>query len=166
MKPDGPVEDDVNKGGDFLELAIDLARTNIAKGGRPFGAVVVKDGNFVASGVNETYLSNDSTDHAEMAALRAASRVLQSPDLLRGSTVYASGHPCPMCVAAMRLAGVERVVYAFSNEDGAPFGLSNAPLYAEMANPFTDLQVAIEHRPAKHDPDTGIYAEWKRSQPR
>lgn len=155
----------MSKDGDFLGQAIDLARANIAKGGRPFGAVVTKGGNFVASGVNETYRSNDPTDHAEMAALRAASQVFQSPELLRGSTIYASGHPCPMCLAAMRLAGVERVVYAFSNEDGAPFGLSNASLYTEMANPFTDLQVNIEHQPAKHDPDTGIYAEWKRAQP-
>ena len=155
----------MDKDSDFLNQAIELARANIAEGGRPFGAVVAKNGSYVASGVNETYRSNDPTDHAEMVALRAASRAVGSLELLRGSTIYASGHPCPMCMAAMRLAGVERVVYAFSNEDGAPFGLSNAALYAEMANPFADLQVAIEHQPAKHDPDTGIYAQWKRAQP-
>ena len=88
----------------FLCQAIELARANIGKGGRPFGAVVVKDGEVVAAGVNEIHSTNDPTAHAELTAIRAASRKLGSPDL-SGCVVYASGHPCPMCMAAMRLAG-------------------------------------------------------------
>lgn len=149
---------------DFLQQAIELARANIAKGGRPFGAVVVKDGEVVASSVNQTFETNDPTDHAEMAALRAASKALNSPDL-RGTTMYASGQPCPMCVAAMRIAGVERAVHAYSNDDGAPFGLSNAWLYGELASPATELKMKLEHTSSAHDPENGIYAEWKQAQP-
>lgn len=143
----------------FLREAVALARANIGKGGRPFGAVVARGGEMIATGVNETYFSHDPTDHAEMTALRAASRALGSPDL-SGYAVYASGHPCPMCLAAMRLAGVGRVVYAHSNEDGAPYGLSNAPIYEEMKNPFADLPMSIRHRPVAEEGVSPLYAEW------
>jgi MFS-type transporter involved in bile tolerance (Atg22 family) len=69
---------------------------------KSFGAVVVRDGEVVARGVNEIHTTNDPTAHEEMTAIRAASRKLGSPDL-GGCTVYASGHPCPMCMAAMLL---------------------------------------------------------------
>jgi tRNA(Arg) A34 adenosine deaminase TadA len=109
----------------FLGEAIELARANIGRGGRPFGAVLVRDGKVIATAVNEIHASNDPTSHAEMNAIRAASHELGTPDL-KGSAMYASGHPCPMCMAAMRLAGVTRVLYAYSNDVGAPFGLSTA----------------------------------------
>ena len=99
----------------FLNMAIELARANIAAGGRPFGAVLVRDGQVLATGVNEILTSHDPTAHAELMAVRA-SRKLGSPDL-SGCAVYASGHPCPMCMAAMRLAGIREVAYAYSNDD-------------------------------------------------
>ena len=111
----------------FLCEAIELARANMDEGGRPFGAVVVRDVAVVATGVNEIVATNDPTAHAELVALRAASRALGSPNLA-GCVVYASGHPCPMCMAAMRLSGVSEVYYAYSNDDGAPYGLSTAAI--------------------------------------
>lgn len=155
----------MNRDEAFLQQAIELAQGNIAKGGRPFGAVLVKDGQVVASSVNQTFETNDPTDHAEMAALRAATRALNSPDL-SGTTMYASGQPCPMCLAAMRIAGVERAVHAYSNDDGAPFGLSNAWLYGELANPAAELKMKLEHAGTAHDSASGIYAEWKQGQSR
>lgn len=143
----------------FLCEAIELARANIGKGGRPFGAVVVRDGEMVATGVNEIHVDNDPTAHAEMTAIRAAGRTLGSPDL-GGCTVYASGHPCPMCMAAMRLAGVNRVAYAYSNEDGAPFGLSTAAIYADLARPFAEQSMAIGYVPARPEGRQDLYAEW------
>ena len=81
-----------------------------------------------------------------------------SPDL-GGCTVYASGHPCPMCMAAMRLAGVREVVFAYSNDDGAPFGLSTAAIYEDLAKPFAEQSMNIRHVPqARSD----LYAEWAR----
>ena len=147
----------------FLTQAIELARENIGKGGRPFGAVVVKDGKVVATGVNETHLTQDPTAHAELMAIRAASQALGSPRL-DGCAVYASGHPCPMCMAAMRMAGVSEVAYAYSNEDGAPFGLSTAAIYADLAKPFAEQSMKIRHLPTGLMPGSDLYAHWKRSQ--
>ncbi|MGV6873439.1 nucleoside deaminase [Pseudochelatococcus sp. B33] len=147
----------------FLREAIELAYANIGKGGRPFGAVVVKDGAVIATGVNEVYLTSDPTAHAEMTAIRAASRKLGSPGL-EGCAVYASGHPCPMCMAAMRLSGVGEVAYAHSLDDGAPFGLSTAAIYAELARPFAEQSMKIRYVPVRLESHPNLYADWKRSQ--
>jgi guanine deaminase len=143
----------------FLGEAIELARANIGKGGRPFGAVLVRDGAVIATGVNEIHASNDPTSHAEINAIRAASQSLGKSDL-RGSAVYASGHPCPMCMAAMRLAGVERVFYAYSNDDGAPFGLSTAAIYEDLAKPFSEQWMTIGYVPVRPQGKPHLYAEW------
>ena len=147
----------------FLCEAIELAQTNMEQGGRPFGAVVVKDGEVLATGVNEIIATHDPTAHAEMTALRASSRKLGSPSLA-GCAVYASGHPCPMCMAAMRLSGVSEVYYAYSDDDGAPFGLSTAAIYADLAKPFAEQSMKIAHVPVRHETGPDLYAEWKRRQ--
>ncbi|UHQ19732.1 nucleoside deaminase [Lysobacter sp. KIS68-7] len=147
----------------FLREAIRLARANSMQGGRPFGAVVVKDGRIVATGVNEILATGDPTAHAELNALRATARALGSPNL-RGCVVFASGHPCPMCLAAMRLAGITEVAYAYTNEDGAPYGLSTAALYADLAKPFAEQAMTIRHDAAAAQADPGLYADWQREQ--
>ena len=149
----------------FLCEAIGLARANIAKGGRPFGAVVVKDGKVIASGVNEMHTTNDPTAHAELVAIRAAGRALGSLRL-DGCAVYASGNPCPMCMAAMRMVGVTEVVYAYSNEDGEPYGLSTAAIYADLARPFAEQSMRISYVPVRLKDCPHLYAEWQEASAR
>lgn len=143
----------------FLRQAVELARENVEAGGRPFGAVVVSGGAVIATAVNEIHLSHDVTDHAELLAIRVAART-HGPVALRGSSVYASGHPCPMCMAAMRLAGVATVAYAYSNEDGAPFNLSTADIYADLKRPFAEQSMKISHLPLENAPGQNIYEQW------
>ncbi len=119
----------------FLAEAVRLAQANRERGGRPFGAVLAIDGEAIATGVNGIAHSHDPTAHAEMEALRAAARRLGRPDLA-GSVVYASGHPCPMCLAALTMAGVEAVYYAFDNVDAAPYGLSSDAAYQALRLPL------------------------------
>lgn len=145
---------------EFLGQAIELARQNIAKGGRPFGAVVVRDGEVIASGVNEVLSTNDPTAHAEMSAVRAASQALGSPRL-DGCAVYASGHPCPMCMGAMRMAGIAEVAYAYSNDDGEPYGLSTAPIYSDLAKPADKQVMKVAYVPVRPEEGPHLYAEWK-----
>lgn len=119
----------------LLREAVRLAQVNRERAGRPFGAVVAIDGEIVATGVNEVAHTHDPTAHAEMQALRAASRHLGRPDL-KGSIVYASGHPCPMCLSALVLAQVDAVYYAFDNSDAAPYGLSSDAAYQALRVPL------------------------------
>lgn len=144
----------------FLLEAIALARQNIASGGQPFGAVLVKDGVAVATGVNEIHLTHDPTAHAELLAVRHASQILGTPRLT-GCAVYASGHPCPMCMAAMRAAGIATVVYAYSNDDGAPFGFTSAAAYADLAKPFPEQSMQISYLPVRQEGLPELYAEWR-----
>jgi tRNA(Arg) A34 adenosine deaminase TadA len=147
----------------FLFEAITLAHSNVEMGGRPFGAVIVKDGEIVATGVNEILATGDPTAHAELNAIRAASQKLGSANL-NGCTVYASGQPCPMCLAAMYMAGVNAVTYAYANGDGESYGLSTAPVYAELQKPFVQQRLQIRHIPVREDHGPHLYAHWKSSQ--
>jgi len=144
----------------YLHSAVQLARDNIEVGGRPFGAVVVKDDKVIATGVNRIIETRDPTSHAELNALRSASQAIGSPNLT-GCVVYASGHPCPMCLAAMRMSGINEVYYAYSNEDAAPFGLSTAAVYAELAKPLAEQAMIFRHVPIDPDPGAALYAAWK-----
>lgn len=142
----------------FLAEAIQLASNNVREGGRPFGAVLVRDGLVISQGVNEILATNDPTSHAELNALRAASQALGTPNLA-GCEVYASGQPCPMCMAAMRMAGIPRVRYAYANEDAEPFGLSTAAIYADLAKPFAEQSMDIRHVKTTDVPE--IYVAWR-----
>lgn len=143
----------------FLELATGLAEQNVRQGGRPFGAVVVKNGRVIARGINRMQADCDPTAHAEMLALRAAGKALRS-DRLDGCEVYASGQPCPMCLAAMRLCGISSVVYAISNQQAEPFGLSTQALAEELARPLTAQSWAeIRHMPLEESP--ALYSLWQ-----
>ncbi len=144
----------------FLRAALELAYANVERGARPFGAVVVKDGQILSTGVNEVIATNDPTAHAELLAIRAASQKLGSPNLA-GCAVFASGHPCPMCMAAMRLAGIAEITYAYSNDDGAPYGLSTAAIYADLAKPFPEQSMKIAHVPARLESRGDLYEVWK-----
>jgi tRNA(Arg) A34 adenosine deaminase TadA len=132
---------------DYLGMAIDLAVRNVRDhGGQPFGTVLVKNGEVLAIGVNETGVTHDPSAHSEMQAIRTACRILKTPQL-DGVVLYASGVPCPMCLAAIRLAGIREVYYAYSDEDAAPFDFSTVSMYAEMAAPFTLPDMTIKHQP-------------------
>ncbi|KQZ77286.1 dCMP deaminase [Sphingopyxis sp. Root214] len=147
---------------EYLREAIALAYANAEKGGRPFGAVIVRDGRIVAKAVNEISETSDPTSHAELNAIRLASKSLGAD--LSGCAVFASGHPCPMCMAAMRLTGINAVTYAYSNEDGAPHGLSTAAIYDDLAKPFSQQAMEIRHLPVRLAGRPDLYAGWRQRQ--
>nr|WP_282552081.1 nucleoside deaminase [Providencia rustigianii] len=144
----------------FLQQAILLATENVNAGGRPFGAVVVYDGSVVATGVNQMLERNDPTAHAELLALRQAGEVLGKVRL-DDCVVYASGQPCPMCLAAMRMAGISRIVYAYSNQDAEPFGLSTASI-AQALSVEPEQQTGLQFVQLKpeNEPQSALYSQW------
>ncbi|MFM4963946.1 nucleoside deaminase [Aeromonas bivalvium] len=116
----------------WLEQALQLALTHRQQGGRPFAALLVRDNQLVASAVNRMLEAGDPSRHAELEALREGSR--KGP--LAGAIVYASGHPCPMCLCALVMNGIGAVYYAFDNEDAAPFGFDSSAAYAALRLPL------------------------------
>ena len=148
---------------DFLAQAVDLATANVLdSGGRPFGAVVVKDGEVIATGVNEIGATGDPTAHAELTAMRRAAQALGAPRL-DGCVIYASGQPCPMCLAAMHMTGVAAVRFCYSNDEAEAFGLSTAAVYAQMAKPLDAQAIDIRQQAVPRD-GPSLYAVWKSRQ--
>ena len=107
----------------FLRHAIALsARAMTLPGTEPFGAVVVREGRIVGTGLNRSRLHSDPTSHGETEAIRDACRRLGTVDL-RGCALYSSCEPCPMCVAAMGIAGISVLYYAAGmDQAGAALG--------------------------------------------
>jgi tRNA(adenine34) deaminase len=94
----------------WMGLALAQARQAAEAGEVPVGAVVVKDGQLIASGRNAPIAGHDPTAHAEVVALREAARVLGNYRL-DGCTLYVTLEPCAMCSGAMLHARLERVVF-------------------------------------------------------
>jgi tRNA(Arg) A34 adenosine deaminase TadA len=95
----------------LMREAIALA----AEADLPFGAVIVRDGKVTARGRNAGRRLKDPTAHGEMVAIREC-LAAHGPDALRGTTIYTSGEPCPMCMGAILWCRIGRVVYAASIE--------------------------------------------------
>ncbi|PXV56738.1 UNVERIFIED_ORG: tRNA(Arg) A34 adenosine deaminase TadA [Aeromonas veronii] len=131
----------------WLEQAVQLARANHRQGGRPFAALLVRDEQLMASAVNGIHLDGDPTRHAELEALRKASQC--GP--LAGATVYASGHPCPMCLGALVMNGIAAVYYAFDNADAAPFGFDSTAAYQKLGLPLAPTPLPLVQTGRHHD---------------
>jgi tRNA(adenine34) deaminase len=99
----------------FMRRAIAIAReAGQGDGGVPIGCVIVRDGEIIGEGANEVALENDPTAHAEIVAIRRATKQL-GPDL-RGATLYSTLQPCGMCSMASIWSHVSRIVYSAERE--------------------------------------------------
>jgi guanine deaminase len=122
-----------NSSNPFMAEAISLSLNNVRQGkGGPFAAVVVKDGQVIARGVNRVTSSNDPTAHAEVVAIREACAALKTFQLT-GCEIYTSCEPCPMCLAAIYWARPDKVYFGNTKEDAAAAGFDDSFIYKEIA---------------------------------
>lgn len=125
----------------FINHAIKLSEQGIrADAGGPFGAIVVKDGKIIAEGYNKVTSTNDPTAHAEMVAIRAACKKLNSFQL-EGCVIYTSCEPCPMCLGAIYWARPDAVYYACTKEDAAGIGFDDNFIYEELNIPMEKRKI-------------------------
>lgn len=125
----------------FMQQAIELATQNVITGrGGPFGAVIVRDGQVLATGANCVTASNDPTAHAEVTAIRNACTQLGS-FTLTGCEIYTSCEPCPMCLAAIYWARLGAIYYGSTAAEAAAAGFDDAFLYREVALPISDRTI-------------------------
>ncbi|HXE06953.1 MAG TPA: nucleoside deaminase [Acidobacteriaceae bacterium] len=123
-----------------MRRAIALATKNVSRGGGPFGCVIERAGEIVATGVNQVTAMNDPTAHAEVTAIRAACKALSSFQL-RGCTVYTSCEPCPMCLAALYWSRCDAIFYGNTAADATAIGFDDSFLYAEIAKPVAQRKI-------------------------
>jgi tRNA(adenine34) deaminase len=105
----------------FMRAALEEARRALGHDDVPVGAVVVVDGEVIATGHNERELRGDPTAHAEIIALRAAAAHVGSWRVL-DATLYVTLEPCTMCAGAIVLARVPRVVYGTADPKAGAAG--------------------------------------------
>ena len=122
-----------------IRLAAENARSG---GGGPFGAVVARNGEIVAEGVNRVAATNDPTAHAEALAIREACRKLGRFEL-KDCELYASCEPCPMCLGAIYWARVGKLYFASTREDAAAAGFDDSSIYAEIPLPAPERRIPM-----------------------
>lgn len=115
----------------FMRLAIELANKSIMSGGGPFGAVIVCNGEVVGTGANSVTNLNDPTAHAEIMAIRDASKKLERFDL-NDCIIYTSCEPCPMCLGAVYWAKIKTLYYGNNRKDAAKAGFDDDFIYQEL----------------------------------
>ena len=144
---------------DFMHEAIRLARDGVASGrGGPFGAVVVKDGQVVGRGCNEVTSQNDPTAHAEMMAIREAAKTL-GVFHLTGCELYTSCEPCPMCLAAIYWARIDRYYFGCTAQDAAAIEFADAFIHHELGVPAD--QRTIPAIPLMRPEALAAFEAWK-----
>lgn len=131
-----------DKDREFMREAIRLANESVAKGGGPFGAVIVKDGKIIAGSSNSVTLDNDPTAHAEVNTIRKACRAMGSFNL-EGCVIYTSCEPCPMCLGAIYWAGINRIYYGNTRQDAADIDFDDNFIYEEIGKDMSDRTVPI-----------------------
>lgn len=138
-------------------MAIELSKESVAKGGGPFGAVIVRDGEVVATGSNSVTLLNDPTAHAEVSAIRAACAAVGDFNLA-GCEIYSSCEPCPMCLSAIYWAGIERIYYANTRSDAAEIGFDDDFIYRQI--PLAPTERTIPSLPLMRAEGLEAFRMW------
>jgi guanine deaminase len=127
----------------FMRRAIALATENVTSGaGGPFGAVVVRGDEIIATGVNCVTLLNDPTAHAEVTAIRAACAAL-GDFRLTDCVLYSSCEPCPMCLAAIYWSRCAAIFYGNTAAAAAAVGFNDSLLYTEVRKPLAERSIPI-----------------------
>jgi guanine deaminase len=141
-----------------MSRAIALAAEHSADGVHgPFGAVIARADAVVAEGWNDVVAGKDPTAHAEIVAIRRACASLDTHDL-SGYTIYCSCEPCPMCLAAIYWARLDRVVYAATRDDAAGIGFDDAAIYEQIPLPWPQRSIPATQLDREHALE--VFKSW------
>ncbi len=145
----------------FMREAIRLSIENVQSGnGGPFGTIIVKNGNIIASGVNKVTQSSDPTAHAEIVAIRSACETLGTFQLV-GCEIYCSCEPCPMCLGAIYWARPDRIYFANTRKDAADINFDDNFIYNEL-----DVSISQRKLPTTQllrDEAQMAFTQWRES---
>jgi guanine deaminase len=129
----------------FLQQAIDLAVRNVeSEQGGPYGAVIVRQGEVIASSGNRVTANLDPTAHAEIMTIRLACQKLQDFQLT-DCILYTSCEPCPMCLGAIYWSRLKQVYFACDRHDAAAAEFDDSFIYDELAVPPAERRIAMLH---------------------
>lgn len=144
---------------EFIYKTIQLAMENVKSGrGGPFGALVVKDGQIIATGTNEVTSILDPTAHAEIVAIRKACQALGHFELT-GCEVYCSCEPCPMCLGAIYWSRPAQVFFAATASAAADAGFDDSYIKEQICLPYAKQGMPIAQ--LAHKQALAPFEAWK-----
>ncbi|MCV7179605.1 nucleoside deaminase [Mycolicibacterium sphagni] len=149
---------------DFAARTVDIARRNVAEGGRPFATVIVRDGEILAESPNRVAQTHDPTAHAEILAIREAC-IRVGTEHLVGTTIYVLAHPCPMCLGALYYCSPDEVVFLTAREEYEPHYVDDRKyfefdnFYAEFAKPWQQRRLPMRYEPRADAVE--VYRYWQ-----
>lgn len=139
----------------YMELAMkEASKAMTEKSGGPFGAIIVKDDVVVGRGHNQVLELHDPTAHGEIQAIRNAGKFLETHDL-SGCSLYTTGQPCPMCLAAIQWANINEVYYGCSTHDIDEIGFRDEEMYEV---------ISVEQSQIGEDSCKKLFSEYKNSE--
>lgn len=142
----------------YLKRALELAESKSADGKNgPFGAVIVVDNKVIGEGWNKVVENNDPTAHAEIIAIRNACKTINSFSLKNG-VIYSSCEPCPMCLAAIYWARLDKIVFAATKEDAKQAGFDDSFIYDEIGKMWTKRKIKMIHLLASEG--KAVFDKW------
>lgn len=144
-----------------MKRAIKESKINLVnnfKDGGPFGAVIIKDGKIISAAHNTVLKSKDATAHAEINAIREASKKLNTYDL-SGCILYTSAQPCPMCLSAIIWANIKEVYYANTKEEADDIGFRDDMIYEYIKGNNEEI-LKLHHM--ESEDALGVFKEFKK----
>ena len=126
----------------FMLRAIELSLDSVKCEGGPFGCVIVKNDFIIAEGSNQVTMDNDPTAHAEIVTIRKACKKLNKFNL-KGTEIYTSCEPCPMCLSAIYWSHVDNVFYANTRVDAADIDFDDSLIYSEIKKDINKRKIKM-----------------------
>jgi tRNA(Arg) A34 adenosine deaminase TadA len=148
---------------DFAQQTIELARRNVAEGGRPFATVIVQDGEVLAESANKVAQTNDPTAHAEILAIREACMKLGTEHLV-DTAIYVLAHPCPMCLGALYYCSPREVIFLITRESYEDYYLDDrkyfevSTFYDEFAKSWDRRRLPMRFQ--REDAAVEVFRRW------
>jgi len=149
---------------DFMRLAIQAAWQGLGKGEMPFGACIVRKEQVLSVSHNSAKANIDTTAHAEVQAIREASRQLKMLELA-GCVIYSTCEPCPMCFTACLWAKIGRIVYACRIEDAEKAGIRQIPISSSRMKQLGQSDVQLVGDVLRED-SLKLFEAWSRGKTR
>lgn len=143
----------------YMKIAIKEGEKAIKKNeGGPFGAVIVQKGKVIATGHNRVIKTHDPTSHAEIDAIRKATKKLKRFDL-SDCEIYSSCEPCPMCFSAIHWAKMKKLYFGCTRNDASKIGFDDKFIYDVLKGTAKKKQVQSTHINRKEC--LKLFKEWK-----
>jgi len=142
----------------FMSRAIELSIESVRSNGGPFGCVIVKNNNIIAEGFNKVTETNDPTAHAEIVTIRKACDELRNFHL-KGTEMYTSCEPCPMCLSAIYWSHIDKIYYGNNRKDAAKIGFDDNFIYDELSLDLTKRKIVLQQ--VKPQEAIKAFHEWE-----